>query len=120
MLFCSMERLRLNDLILGYRKKMGNQWFYSPDMYAWSGTEIPFEQKDRSSGFRDKNRRLLFVHDLVLDAELGILEIVQDEITGMILMIELNQGNIVPEFSVRKKVMENSLQWVSCSFLQSL
>lgn len=61
-----IERLRIDQIILGYRSKSGKYYYYSKDLYAWSGQQIKFKQTDLFSGYKDKNNKHLFERDIIL------------------------------------------------------
>lgn len=60
-------RLRADDQILGYSKKIYGNTFYSKDLYAWNGTPIKgWVQEDLNTSLRDKNNQIIFEEDIVL------------------------------------------------------
>ncbi len=50
---------------IGFRKKIGSEFYYSKDLYSWSGTVLNFISTDMGSNFRDKNNNRLFANDAV-------------------------------------------------------
>ena len=60
-------RLRNDDQILGYTKKIYSNTFYSKDLYGWSGKPIKgWIQQDINTDLRDKNNQLIFEEDIIL------------------------------------------------------
>ena len=59
-------RLRKDATILGYMRKVyGGAYFYSKDSNWWTGREINYKQIDEWTGFKDKNRKLIYEWDIV-------------------------------------------------------
>lgn len=112
------ERLRIDEKVLGYRRLQGKHWFYSPDMYSWSGNAIVFKQSDRSTGIRDRNRRLIFENDILEDNELGFFEIAFDEALGRLFVVALQENGLFSLDWLAERSGNNSFVWKSFSFLQ--
>lgn len=59
-------RLRVGHRIVGYMLQRDNgQTLYSVDNYSWRSVPIEHEHTDRSSGLFDRNRVMIFEHDVV-------------------------------------------------------
>lgn len=58
-------RLRWNEKIVGYLRKIGNTVFFSTDQYAWGGTTIEFNLQDRFIQLHDINRRAIYENDII-------------------------------------------------------
>lgn len=88
------ERLRIDNQIVGYRKRMGAKWFYSPDEYGWSGTPVEFQQKDRCLLKKDLNGKMIYANDILVSSRGDIEEehwvVHYDDITDRFLLLTLN------------------------------
>lgn len=58
-------RLTRYDEFVGYIRRTGSYELYSKDLYGWNGKAIDYDYKEGDTGFRDKNNRRIFVHDIV-------------------------------------------------------
>lgn len=59
-------RLRKQNQIVGYMRKMGKQtYFYSRDAFWWSGKPISYNQIDEWTGLYDKNRAPIYEWDIL-------------------------------------------------------
>ncbi len=59
-------RLIAQGKCVGFRKSLGDTYFYSPDGYAWSGQEITFEEEHADTGLRDHKDQRVFDGDIVV------------------------------------------------------
>lgn len=113
-----IERLRNDEKVRGYRRKMGSQWFFSTDLYAWSGKAIGFVQSDRSTGVKDKNRRLLFEGDILFHPVTGYLEISYDAALQQFLLYAMEQDELLPFEWLCENEYSGLLEWRSYRFHQ--
>jgi hypothetical protein len=59
-------RLRRAQKIVGYCRELPTgTTFYSKDSFWWTGYVIPYTQLDEWTGWRDKNRTLIYEYDIV-------------------------------------------------------
>ena len=59
-------RLRDENDVLGYMKiNTKNKFEFSKDLMWWESRSLKYDLKDQWSGFKDKNNRLLFEHDII-------------------------------------------------------
>jgi hypothetical protein len=59
-------RLRRGQQIVGYCRELpSGAMFYSKDSFWWTGHIIPYTQLDEWTGWKDKNRILIYEYDIV-------------------------------------------------------
>lgn len=59
-------RLRKNDKVVGYMRKVGKQgYYYSRDSFWWTGAEIKYDEIDEWTGLYDKNRTPVYEWDIL-------------------------------------------------------
>ena len=59
-------RLRNGQNVVGYMRKINNKsTFYSKDSFWWSGRCISYSEIDEWTGYRDRNRKLIFEWDIL-------------------------------------------------------
>lgn len=61
----TLQRLRIEEVIVGYRKQKGKYTFYSTDQYGWNGTPISYQHLDLSTEYLDQNRKIIFENDII-------------------------------------------------------
>lgn len=93
-------RLRRDGVTVGYRKTIGSMTFYSKDRYAWRAEPIPSDGQDPWTGLVDRNRNLVFAHDIVV-VRPGVLDerAVQAVVLGgrdNAALTLLGDGRVVP------------------------
>lgn len=90
-------RLRHENKIVGFKKKMGNQWFFSKDEYAWSGTEIQATIQDPVFPLKDANAKFLYAEDILVIEEEGKqihIQLVYEEALERFFALELSSEEI--------------------------
>lgn len=113
-------RLRLENKIVGYQKQIHNSVFYSKDQYAWNGTVIDFQTKDKFSGFFDINRRAIYAEDILefkdwQNCRFGLL--LFDEILDKFQIMNLSEEVILHE-SLEDIIKLRSIVFKSYNFIQ--
>ncbi len=59
-------RLRKNETVVGYMRKVGKQsYYYSRDGFWWTGAAILYDEIDEWTGLRDKNRTPVYEWDIL-------------------------------------------------------
>jgi hypothetical protein len=59
-------RLRKEDKVVGYMRKVGKQsYYYSIDGFWWTGAVILYDEIDEWTGLHDKNRTLVYEWDIL-------------------------------------------------------
>ncbi len=58
-------RLRFGTEVVGYLRTYGKRRFFSKDGFWWTGMSIVYTDTDSWSGWRDWNRKPLYVRDVV-------------------------------------------------------
>lgn len=61
----TIYRLRDKEEIVGYLRIFNENSYFSINGYQWSGNEIQFTVKDLFTGFKDRNDKRIFEHDIV-------------------------------------------------------
>jgi hypothetical protein len=108
------ERLRIDNIIVGYRKKPGEFYYYSKDLYAWSGQPIKFKQTDKYTGLKDKNNKLIFEHDIISCND-NFFEIIYDKKLDKFYLLELSTDTI---FNTEDVLKSKNFVFYSYSFIQ--
>ncbi len=114
-------RLRWNEKIVGYSKKIHNSTFYSKDQYAWSGNEIDFNLSDEFILVFDKNRRPIYVNDIIeftSPVKHKYAAVVFDEILSEIQLITLDGEELISTVA-RSFLYEHRFVWKSYLFIQN-
>jgi hypothetical protein len=115
-------RLRNDEIVVGYLRQEGSRSYYSRDMSGWSGEEIRFRQTDRCTGYRDKNRRYLFEHDIIryqAESESIILEIELDELLDKFYLREQGEESFYSEEWLEDHQYSGKIEWLSYTFIQN-
>lgn len=59
-------RLRKNDTVVGYMRKVGKQsYYYSRDGFWWTGAVIKYDEIDEWTGLYDKNKNPVYEWDIL-------------------------------------------------------
>jgi hypothetical protein len=58
-------RLRNDNKIVGFERRLGSSNFYSTDEYSWSGKVLEGIQKDPCTGRKDINNRMIYSDDIL-------------------------------------------------------
>lgn len=61
----SLNRLRIDDEIVGFSKKKGKYTFYSTDQFGWNGSPITYQYEDCATNYLDLNRKRIFENDII-------------------------------------------------------
>lgn len=100
-----ITRIRLNNEVVGYKRIEGNYTLFSKDLYGWNGTEIQYNQEEKSTDFKDKNAQLIFEND--------VLEIKdKKEANGFLYYVSYKENEVIlnpynTEEKVRNEVLMN-------------
>lgn len=102
MLTTSDFRLRVDNQIVGYERKSGNYTLYSYNLFNWNGKPINFSQKDRCSGFQDKNNNWIFEQDIIqsTDYPQNTFIVTYDHLLTKFLLVEIND-EVIFEHSIQ-------------------
>ena len=69
-------RLRVKNIISGYKKIINESSFYSKDMYGWTSTPIEYTEKDQCLELKDKKGNVLFHGDICLNIKTNEIVII--------------------------------------------
>lgn len=61
----SLQRLRIEHRIIGYRRLENGTPFFSKDLFWWDGTRLPYTLLDDATIYRTKSNRILFENDII-------------------------------------------------------
>lgn len=114
-------RLRWNEKIVGYSKKIHNSTFYSKDQYAWSGHPIDSNLSDYFIDVFDMNRRPIYTNDIiefVEPTEFQYGAIVFDDVLSKLQLISADGEEIISTVP-RSFLYEHRFVWKSYLFLQN-
>ena len=115
-------RLRNGDTVVGYERREGNSRWYSRNLSAWTGKCPEYKQTDRCTGYRDKNRRLIFENDIVkvksAEDEL-LLEVIFDEMIGRFFLKEYDGEEFFGEDLLKENQFTGNIEWYSFTFIQN-
>lgn len=117
----SRFRLRWNEKIVGYSKKIHNSTFYSKDQYAWSGNEIEFNLSDEFIHVFDKNRRPIYVNDILEFTSPGEYKygaIVFDEVLSEFQLLTADGEELISTVP-RSFLYKHRFVWKSYLFIQN-
>jgi hypothetical protein len=114
-------RLRWNEKIVGYARKMGATTFYSPDQYAWSGNAIDFNLQDRFLNLHDINRRAIFANDIIefkSPREDKFALILFDEVLSSFQLFSADGENLIDP-NAKEYLQTHRFVWKSYVFIQN-
>jgi hypothetical protein len=114
-------RLRVENKIVGYKKRIHNTTFYSKDQYAWNGQVIQATIEDKFSGFYDKNRRAIYAEDIIefiYPITCRYALILFDEILQTFQILDLENSELIPE-NWAEYLKKNPFTFKSYNFIQS-
>lgn len=118
-----ISRLRLGEKIIGYRKKHFSNYYYSKDLYSWSGEKIDdYNAIDFSTGIKDKNDTILFSEDIIMvqnkENDTQYLHVIWDEFINQFLYVDFQEQELAyNESELLKKFQKSNLQKISYAFL---
>ena len=94
-------RLRRDHQIVGYERISGNYKLYSLDLFHWNGKAIDSNQKDRCTGFRDKDDNWIFEQDIIrsTDYPQNTFIVTFDPLLTKFLLVETND-EVIFEHSI--------------------
>lgn len=113
-------RLRVDNQIVGFKKKMGNQWFYSKDEYAWSGKEINSTIQDPVFSFKDANAKFLYAEDILIfeeETKQNHIHLVFEEVLQTFVAVDMQTEEIRNDIFTDKG-FQFTVKRISYSFIQ--
>lgn len=114
-------RLRWNEKVVGYSKKVHNSTFYSKDNSAWGGHKIEFNLADEFIGVFDINRRAIYTNDIVefkFHDKHKYAVLIFDEILNDFQLITVDGDEIISTVP-RSFLYEHRFVWKSYLFHQN-
>ena len=114
-------RLRWNEKIVGYSKKIHNSTFYSKDQYAWSGQEIEYNLTDEFIQIFDKNRRPIYTNDIIeftTPKEHKYAVVIFDDVLSELQLMTADGEKIISTVP-RSFLYEHRFVWKSYLFIQN-
>lgn len=114
-------RLRMDDKVVGYSKKINTSTFYSKDNYGWTGYKIESNQFDYFTGSFDLNRRAIYADDIVefktpQEHQYGL--IVFDDVLQMFQLLSVDGEELIAKDAVTY-LDEHRYVWKSYRFIQN-
>lgn len=106
-----MFRLRAGNEIIGFLRIINERSYYSTNGYQWSGKSINYQEKDRFTGFKDRNDRRIFQGDIIVSTDYPSNEYIihyDDLLTKFLLVSYWNRDifNVsVEEFFLNKSAV---------------
>lgn len=113
-------RLRNGKRIVGYSRQSGSTYYYSKDGFWWNGEALDHEIADPFTGIKDKNDRLLYVHDIVrlrYSNPIRRSELFRFIEIGGVIKLRSLQKDYTEELQHLQKV--RSLEWLSYAFINT-
>lgn len=113
-------RLRVDNEIVGFKKEIGNQWYYSKDEYAWSGKEIKATILDTCFHLKDVNAKFLYAEDILKctqEAEEFHVQLMYDTVLDQFFALDLNTEEIRNDLFTDEG-FQFTVKRISYSFIQ--
>ncbi len=114
-------RLRWNEKVVGYTKKIHTILFYSTDNYAWSGNPIEYNLKDPFTGLFDLNRRAIFAEDIIEFREFTDIQyafVLYDEVLNEFHLLSIDGEELLSK-DIINYLTEKRFVWKSYRFIQN-
>lgn len=114
-------RLRWNEKIVGYARKMGPTVFFSTDQYAWHGNDITYNLCDHFAQLYDINRRPIYANDileLLNPEEHRFATLLYDELLQQFQLFTIDGDTLVSNQAL-EYLRDKRFVWKSYLFIQN-
>ncbi|MBU2019572.1 MAG: hypothetical protein KJ941_07995 [Bacteroidetes bacterium] len=115
-------RLRNQDEIIGYERRIGQRKMYSINEYTWSGRVIDGIQRDYCTGWKDLNSKMIYSGDILSYKSKNhtmYCVVHFDEVLNKFQALSIDGDDVLTNFDT-KKGFTFPVKRVSYSFIQPL